>query len=166
MWGISGQITVTNGQFLLSGTTGRKGMALFCFTLNPPPPSITEHEADELSLSQRHCPCAAQVFYNLLFKMVRTNNRTVSFVSQLPNISNAISVDSEFVLEGLWNPFFAPLSFSLLPLSLLFTFLQSIPSILVPPSTHRPTPLIYFVLLPSCSPFFSFIFFSLNYSVN
>lgn len=152
------EITPPEGQLLPSGTTDRKeGL---CFVSPWSWPHIAEREADEQPLSWRHCPCVTQVLYDFLFKIVRTSNSTVSFVSPLSNVSNAISADWGFVLQSLWNPFFIPLPPTLPPfhLPLVSPFLPC-------PLSHPPLAPLF---LPSSysRSFAFFIFFYLNYSIN
>ena len=91
------EITPPDGQLLPSGTTDRKeGL---CLVSPWSWPHIAEREADEQPLSGRHCPCVTKVLYDFLCKIVRASNSTVSFVSPVSNVSNAVSADSGFVLQ-------------------------------------------------------------------
>lgn len=91
-----------NGQLLPSGTTDRKEVPLFCFTLKLAPycwawgwQAVLVLEA--LSL------CHTSALW-LPLQNSQESNSTVSFVSTI-KVSNAISADPGFVLQSLWNPF-------------------------------------------------------------
>lgn len=141
------EITPPDGQLLPSGTTDRKeGL---CFVSPWSWPHTAEREAEEQPLSWRHCPCVTQVLYD--FKIVRTSNSTVSFVSPLSNVSNAISADSGFVLQSLWNLFFIPPPFH---------------SPFFPPSSGQSLPSLPPLPSASSSPFPPFFLFSLLYRLH